>query len=231
MDQQSSAEHFEHSKKSLDNSGISSGSVPEETGARSWDAQSRNGKEVLCDEVKPDAGEVKKATEKEQEEKNEIETVTLTPHSPNPLTWSPAMTTPSLRTRDARLQTPPGEASPPSVPKTTKNDKVTKMTFKKKAATSIKQLKAKVVKEESEEEGDDIQEGVIYVFCRTRVGVEEPHDETPRDEKGQVGVEEPQGIGDVARSYIILRPLPLGGKLDEGLRENPADAKLLTPVL
>jgi len=60
--------------------------------------------------------------------------------------------------RDARLQTPPGEASPPSVPKTTKNDKVTKMTFKKKAATSIKQLKAKVVKEESEEEGDDIQE-------------------------------------------------------------------------
>jgi hypothetical protein len=37
---------------------------PEETGARSWDAQSRNRKGVLCDEVKPDAGEVKKATER-----------------------------------------------------------------------------------------------------------------------------------------------------------------------
>jgi len=34
-------------------------SDPEETGARPWDAQSRNGKGVLCDEVKPDAGEVK----------------------------------------------------------------------------------------------------------------------------------------------------------------------------
>jgi hypothetical protein len=44
----------------------------EETGARSWDAQWRNGKGVLCDEVKPDAGEVKKAAEKEQEEKSEI---------------------------------------------------------------------------------------------------------------------------------------------------------------
>jgi hypothetical protein len=60
--------------------------------------------------------------------------------------------------RDARLQTPPGEPSSPSVPKTTKNDKVTKKTFKKKATTCIKQLKAKVVKEESEKEGDDIQE-------------------------------------------------------------------------
>jgi hypothetical protein len=50
---------------------------PEETGARSWDAQSRNGKGVLCDEVKSDAGEVKKATEKAQEEKSEIETVHL----------------------------------------------------------------------------------------------------------------------------------------------------------
>ena len=76
-----------------------------------------------------------------------------------------------------------------------------------------------------------LEKGVIYFFCRTRVGVEDPHDENPRNEEGQVGVEEPQGIGDVARSYIILRPLPLGAELGDGLRENPADSKLLAPVL
>jgi hypothetical protein len=51
-----------------------------------------------------------------------------------------------------------GEPSSPVVPKTTKSDKITKNTPKKKAATSAKQLKAKAVKEESEEEGDDTQE-------------------------------------------------------------------------
>jgi hypothetical protein len=40
-----------------------------------------------------------------------------------------------------------------------------------------------------------------------------------------------QGIGDVARSYNVLHPLPLGAKLGKGLRENPGDARLLAPVL
>jgi hypothetical protein len=53
---------------------------------------------------------------------------------------------------------PPGEHPSPCVPKTKKNDKVTKKISKKEATTSVKQLKAHTVKEESEEEGDDIQE-------------------------------------------------------------------------
>jgi hypothetical protein len=51
-----------------------------------------------------------------------------------------------------------GETSSPAVPKTTKTDRITKSTPKKKAATTAKQLKAKAVKEESEEEEDDTQE-------------------------------------------------------------------------
>lgn len=51
-----------------------------------------------------------------------------------------------------------GEPSSPAVPKTTKTDKITKSTPKKKAAIPAKQLKAQAVKEESEEEGDDTQE-------------------------------------------------------------------------
>jgi hypothetical protein len=130
----------------------------EETGARPWDAQSRNGKGVLCDEVKPDAGEVK-PPRRSKRRRVRLRLCTYQrfdfdapfTKSFNLVTSNVPMTSPSLRMRDVRLQTPPGEPSSPSVPKTTKNDKVTKKTLKKKAATSIKQLKAKVVKGESEE--------------------------------------------------------------------------------
>lgn len=40
-----------------------------------------------------------------------------------------------------------------------------------------------------------------------------------------------QCIGDVARSYIVLRPLPPRARLGEGLREHPGDARLLPLVL
>jgi hypothetical protein len=82
----------------------------------------------------------------------------LTIHSSNPSTWSPTMTCLSLKMRGVRLQSPLGEHSSLSVSKATKNDKVTKKTPKKETATSVKQLKAKPVKDESEGEGDDIQE-------------------------------------------------------------------------
>jgi hypothetical protein len=55
-----------------------------------------------------------------------------------------------------------------------------------------------------------LEKGVIYFFFR-----------------GRVGVEDPQGIEDVARSYIVLRPLPIGAKLGEGPLEDSGNARLL----
>ncbi|KAL5323123.1 hypothetical protein ACEPPN_007651 [Leptodophora sp. 'Broadleaf-Isolate-01'] len=55
-----------------------------------------------------------------------------------------------------------------------------------------------------------LEKGIIYFFFR-----------------GRVGIEEPQGIEDIARSYIVLRPLPLGAKLGEGPLEDSGNARLL----
>lgn len=55
-----------------------------------------------------------------------------------------------------------------------------------------------------------LEKGIIYFFFR-----------------GRVGVEDPQGIEDVARSYIVLRPLPLGAKIGEGPLEDSGNARLL----
>jgi hypothetical protein len=55
-----------------------------------------------------------------------------------------------------------------------------------------------------------LEKGIIYFFYR-----------------GRVGVEEPQGIEDIARSYIILRPIPLGAGLGEGPIEDLGTSRLL----
>lgn len=55
-----------------------------------------------------------------------------------------------------------------------------------------------------------LEKGVIYFFFR-----------------GRVGIEDPQGIEDVARSYIVLRPLPIGAKLGGGPLEDSGNARLL----
>lgn len=44
-----------------------------------------------------------------------------------------------------------------------------------------------------------LEKGIIYFFFR-----------------GRVGIDEPSEVGDVARSYIVLRPLPHGSKLGDG---------------
>ncbi len=44
-----------------------------------------------------------------------------------------------------------------------------------------------------------LEKGVIYFFFRGRIGIEEPTD-----------------VNDIARSYIVLRPLPQGAKLGDG---------------
>ena len=55
-----------------------------------------------------------------------------------------------------------------------------------------------------------LEKGVIYFFFRSRVNIEDP-----------------QGIEDVARSYIVLHPIPLGAKLGEGPLEDAGNARLL----
>jgi hypothetical protein len=65
-------------------------------------------------------------------------------------------------------------------------------------------------KREAEIPSSILEKGVIYFFFR-----------------GRVGTEDPQGLEDVARSYIVLRPLPLGAKLGEGPLEDTGNARLL----
>ncbi|KAF8862910.1 hypothetical protein BDZ45DRAFT_546956, partial [Acephala macrosclerotiorum] len=65
-------------------------------------------------------------------------------------------------------------------------------------------------KREAEIPSSILEKGLIYLFFR-----------------GRVGVEDPQGIEDLARSYIVLRPLPLGARLGEGPLEDSGNARLL----
>lgn len=62
----------------------------------------------------------------------------------------------------------------------------------------------------NEDASSILEKGIIYFFFR-----------------GRVNIDEPQGVEDIARSYIILRPLPLGTKLGEGPLEDAGNARLL----
>ncbi|KAI9791489.1 MAG: hypothetical protein M1816_003833 [Peltula sp. TS41687] len=55
-----------------------------------------------------------------------------------------------------------------------------------------------------------LEKGIIYFFFRARVGIEDP-----------------EGVNDVARSYIVLRPIALGAKLGEGPLEDAGNNRLL----
>ncbi|KAI9843553.1 MAG: hypothetical protein M1837_006229 [Sclerophora amabilis] len=55
-----------------------------------------------------------------------------------------------------------------------------------------------------------LEKGIVYFFFRARVGIDEP-----------------QGVQDIARSYIVLRPLPLGAQLGDGPLEDVGNNRLL----
>ena len=55
-----------------------------------------------------------------------------------------------------------------------------------------------------------LEKGMIYFFFRGRVGMNEPH-----------------GTQDIARSYIVLRPLPVGAKIGGGPMESSGKNRLL----
>jgi hypothetical protein len=55
-----------------------------------------------------------------------------------------------------------------------------------------------------------LEKGIIYFFIR-----------------GRVGVEEPEGVGDVARSYMILRPIPRDSQLGHAKLKDAGNCRLL----
>ena len=70
------------------------------------------------------------------------------------------------------------------------------------------------VKKSSDRSGDIpsniLEKGIIYFFTR-----------------GRVGIEEPGSIQDLQRSYMVLRPIPKGGKLGEGAIQDENKARLV----
>ena len=56
-----------------------------------------------------------------------------------------------------------------------------------------------------------LEKGIIYFFFR-----------------GRVGINEPSNVGDIARSYIILRPMPHGAKLGEGPIGDVGNVRMLS---
>lgn len=56
-----------------------------------------------------------------------------------------------------------------------------------------------------------LEKGVIYFFFRPRVDVEKPED-----------------VNDIARSYIVLRPIPVGAKIGDSTIGDDANCRVLT---
>jgi hypothetical protein len=63
---------------------------------------------------------------------------------------------------------------------------------------------------EEETPSSILEKGIVYFFFRARVNVEEP-----------------QGTNDIARSYIVLRPIPHGAKIGEGPIGDDGNCRLL----
>ncbi|KAI9722861.1 MAG: hypothetical protein M1828_004427 [Chrysothrix sp. TS-e1954] len=55
-----------------------------------------------------------------------------------------------------------------------------------------------------------LEKGIMYFFSR-----------------GRVGVDNPESVQDIARSYMVLRPLPAGAKLSEGALPDANNSRLL----
>lgn len=63
---------------------------------------------------------------------------------------------------------------------------------------------------EDETPASILEKGIIYFFFR-----------------GRVGIDEPSSVNDIARSYMVLRPLPHGASLGEGEIGDAGNCRLL----
>ncbi|EAS28955.3 uncharacterized protein CIMG_07701 [Coccidioides immitis RS] len=88
--------------------------------------------------------------------------------------------------------------------------KETKEEGKGGAATQPETAVRRSVDREEEIPSNVLEKGIIYFFFRSRVGVEEP-----------------ESLEDIARSFIVLRPLPLGAELGKGPIGDDPNCRLL----
>lgn len=75
-------------------------------------------------------------------------------------------------------------------------------------ATSVESGVRMTEEREEKLSSNILEKGIIYFFFRPRVNVEDPH-----------------GVGDVARSFFVLRPTPLGAELNENQGHVDKDAR------
>lgn len=83
-----------------------------------------------------------------------------------------------------------------------------------KRATSVESGVRKSEEREEKLSSNIFEKGIIYFFFRPRVNVEDPH-----------------GVGDVARSFFVLRPTPLGAELNENQGPVDKDARCRLLIL
>lgn len=96
------------------------------------------------------------------------------------------------------------------------NDKTEdyKLQEKVDSKPEVAQTQGNAVEQSSEREASTpssvLEKGIIYFFFRGRVGIDDPSD-----------------VQDIARSYIVLRPLPHGAKLGNGPIGDDGNCRLL----
>jgi len=121
--------------------------------------------------------------------------------------------TPKPASKAGTKRTPEKTTGPnPKRSKTTKTpEKISKDTKDVKPNGSIAKGAGKVgAKRDSVVPSSILEKGIIYFFFR-----------------GRVNVEEPESVKDVARSYIVLRPIAMGAELNEETIEGSGKARLV----
>ncbi|KAK4555988.1 hypothetical protein LTR86_006684 [Recurvomyces mirabilis] len=76
--------------------------------------------------------------------------------------------------------------------------------------TTAKEAVEEDKEREKEQPSNVMEKGLIYFFTR-----------------GRVGIEEPSNVQDLQRSFMVLRPLPPGGKLTDGAVQDVGNNRLL----
>ncbi|KAM3414162.1 hypothetical protein BST61_g10820 [Cercospora zeina] len=81
-------------------------------------------------------------------------------------------------------------------------------------ATGDGEVKEKAIEEDKQREqaqpSNILEKGLIYFFAR-----------------GRVGVDDPDSVQDLARSYFVLRPLPAGAKITDGAIQDVGNNRLV----
>ena len=100
-----------------------------------------------------------------------------------------------------------GESS--SKPEASKEETQSEDVEPKKPATEGNAVEKSAEREESTP-SSILEKGIIYFFFR-----------------GRVGIDEPSAVDEIARSYIVLRPIPHGAKIGDGPMGDDGNARVL----